>query len=252
MYSGARCRAVRRSVIFDAVMQVEFADFIAGARAARGVAIIIDVFRACTVIARVIAAGANRVIPVAGVDEALALKRSHPDWLLIGERNARPLPGFDAGNSPTELQRLELNGRTIVHTTHAGTQGLVAAGNASHVFTGALVNASSTVRAVLMLAPSLVTLVRMGTNATARCEEDDLCAELLAARLQGNPHDSSSIRQRLRLAPAAAKFFDPAATWAPQGDFELCTAVDSINIAVCLRRTASGAGALESCDAVEI
>ncbi len=34
------------------------------------------------------------------------------------------------------------------------------------------------------------------------------------------------MRERLRAAPAAKKFFDPAATWAPEGDFDLCTDVD--------------------------
>ena len=36
----------------------------------------------------------------------------------------------------------------------------------------------------------------------------------------------SGVRDRLRDAPAAAKFFDPAADWAPETAFELCTAVD--------------------------
>ena len=51
--------------------------------------------------------------------------RGLPGALLTGERRARPLAGFDAGNSPTELAALGLHGRTLVHTTHAGTQGLV-------------------------------------------------------------------------------------------------------------------------------
>ena len=226
-------------------MQIEFADFTAGARDARGVAIVIDVFRACSLIACAIAAGARRVVPVAQIEDALALKRAHPDWHVLGERYARTLPGFDGGNSPTDLLRHDLRGRTLAHTTHAGTQGLTGAVNASHVFTGALVNAEATVRAVRALQPELVTIVRMGQNALARCEEDDLCAELLAAKFAGRPFDVPGVRERLRTAPAAAKFFDPAATWAPEGDFDLCTAVDSIDVAVMMRRGADGLAALE-------
>jgi 2-phosphosulfolactate phosphatase len=118
-------------------MNVTLSDFVSGARAARGVAIVIDVFRACSVVAHALARGATRVVPVAEVTDARELKRRHPDWLLIGERHARKLPGFDAGNSPTELASLELRGRTIVHTTHAGTQGLTAAASAAElVFAG--------------------------------------------------------------------------------------------------------------------
>jgi 2-phosphosulfolactate phosphatase len=108
------------------------------------------------------------------------------------------------------------------------------------VFTGALVNAEATVRAVLALAPQQVTIVRMGQNAVEHCAEDDLCAELLAAKFTGQHFDVAGVRKRLRAAPAAAKFFDPQATWAPEGDFDLCTAVDSLDVAVKLRRGEDG------------
>src|SRR5579864_5916925 len=106
-------------------MQIELLDFVRGAREARGVAVFIDVFRAFSVACYASARGAPRIIPVGEVDEALRLKRAHPDYLAIGERHARRLPGFDCGNSPTELEGLDLSDRAVVHTTHPGTQGLV-------------------------------------------------------------------------------------------------------------------------------
>ena len=245
LYSVARYFARGRSAIVAPLMQIEFADFTAGARDARGVVIVVDVFRACSLIAHAIAAGARRVVPVAEIEDARALKHAHPDWHVIGERYAKPLPGFDGGNSPTELLRHPLAGRTIAHTTHAGTQGLTGALHATHVFTGALVNATATVRVIQELAPPYVTIVRMGQNALKRCTEDDLCADLLAARFSGAAFDVAGVRERLRQAPAAAKFFDPAATWAPEGDFELCTAVDSLDIAVALRHHVGEPPALE-------
>ena len=216
-------------------MRIHRAYLTAGARDAIGVAIVIDVFRACSVMAHVLAAGARRVIPVAGVDEARELKREQPDWLLIGERHARRLPGFDAGNSPTEVLELPLGGATLIHTTHAGTQGLTAADN-RHLFTGAFVNHAATVRAVWALAPDDVTIVAMGHQARERCLEDDLCADLFEARLSGQEMDTRDLAVQLRRAPAAAKFFDPAADWAPEADFACCTALDSIDIAVRRRR----------------
>lgn len=198
-------------------------------------------FRACSLAAHALAAGAARVLPVEGIDEARALKSAHPDRLLVGERHARPLPGFDCGNSPTDLLRLPLAGRTVVHTTHAGTQGLVAASRvARHVFTGAFVNAAATVAAVRALGPAEVTLVAMGHEARERCLEDDLCRDLLHARLVGEPFDVLGLEARLRAAPAAAKFFDPAADWAPEGDFALCAALDALPSAVVLGRSAEG------------
>jgi 2-phosphosulfolactate phosphatase len=222
-------------------MLIQTADFVAGARAARGLAVVIDVFRAFSLAAHAFARGARTVIPVADIADAWELKRQHPDWLLIGERHARPLPGFDCGNSPTELERLELRDRTIIHTTHSGTQGLAAASGADEVITGALVNAAAIVRYIRSRAPATVTLVRMGHEAVERCAEDDLCAQLLQQRLGGEHPNVSDVRQRLRNAASAQKFFDPACDWAPQRDFELCTQVDAFDFVLRLESGAAPA-----------
>jgi len=205
------------------------------------------VFRACSVVAHALAAGAARVIPVEQVEAARALKAEHPDWLLVGERHARRLPGFDCGNSPTEvLAAGPLVGRTLIHTTHAGTQGLSAAArSADAVLTGAFVNAAATVRRVHALGAREVSIVAMGHEAREHCIEDDLCRQLLLARLLRRPFDLGSIAPTLRMAPAAVKFFDPAADWAPEGDFALCSAVDVVDFAVQLRRQPEGFEALE-------
>ena len=141
--------------------------------------VVIDVFRAFSVAAYAFAKGARTIIPVAEIDAAVGLKALYPDALLIGERHARPLPGFDCGNSPTELSRLDLRGRTLIHTTHAGTQGLTNATQADEVITGALVNAGAVIRYIQSRKPERVTIVRMGQDARENCDEDDLCAEIL-------------------------------------------------------------------------
>lgn len=226
-------------------MQLYSSDFVAGAASARGVAIIIDVFRACSLIAHAFAAGAERVVPVAEIELARAMKAADPTALLVGERHARKLPGFDCGNSPTEVLREPLRGRTLIHTTHAGTQGLTAAfAAADRVFTGALVNLSATIAAVRALRPAEVTIVAMGHEARELCVEDDTCREALLAGLRGEPLDTSDWVARLRAAPAAAKFFDPAADWAPIEDFAYCTAVDSIPFAVAMMPGQQGQGEL--------
>lgn len=226
-------------------MRIRSADFVAGAASARGIAIVIDVFRACSVVAHALAAGARCVVPVASIEDAQALKQANPDSLLVGERHARKLPGFDCGNSPSEVLAQDLTGRCLIHTTHAGTQGLTAAfAAAERVFTGAFVNASATVAAVRALAPTEVTVVAMGHEARETCLEDDLCREWLMAALAGEPlpvtgSPMGDLAERLRAAPAADKFFDPAADWAPEADFALCATFDTVPFAVEL--VASGA-----------
>jgi 2-phosphosulfolactate phosphatase len=221
-------------------MQVTLADFVEGARNARGLVVVIDVFRAFSLAAYAFAQGARQIVPVASVDDARALKEAHPEWLLVGERHTRPLPGFDCGNSPTELEKLDLRGRTLIHTTHAGTQGLTAATNAREVVTGALVNAGALVRYIRTRQPGEVTLVRMGHEARERCVEDDFCAEVIRARLLDAAATAPDPAERLRDAPSARKFFDPACDWAPRRDFDLCARLDAFDFV--LRRNTDGEG----------
>lgn len=211
-------------------MKIVVNDFVEGAKAARGITVVIDVFRAFSLAAYAFDAGVSAIYPVADIDEALRLKREQPNRLLLGERFAQPIQGFDGGNSPAQLSRWDLIDREVIHTTHSGTQGLVSAVHADEVLTGALVNASAIVRYIQQRNPVEVTLVRMGYAASERCAEDDLCAELLLARLQGKPYPIDDLTERLRQAPAAAKFFDPNCQgYAPEADFHLCTAVDRFN-----------------------
>ncbi len=229
-------------------MHIEILDFVAGARAARGSTVVIDVFRAFTTACYAVAGGA-RVVPVADIEAAQALGLRHPDWLLAGERGGRDLPGFHFGNSPARIAAAPLAGRTLVHTTHAGTQGLTRAAGADEVLTGSLVNAAAIVRHLRRRAPAIVSIVRMGHEARERSVEDDLCAEILVARLKGLEYDTSGVAARLRAAPAAAKFFDSAATWAPEADFAMCAAVDRFDFVLRLGAPdADGVRALERLD----
>jgi len=227
-------------------VRVEVADFAAGAAGATGIAVVIDVFRAFTTACYASAAGA-RLVPAAGLEAAHALKARHPGWLLMAERHAQPVPGADYGNSPALIERAPIAGRTLVHSTHAGTQGLVAATGAEEVLTGSLVNAGAIVRYLRLRAPAVVTLVRMGLEARSRADEDDACAELIAERLAGRSPPLEGLATRLRAAAGAAKFFDPAAAaYAPARDFELCLAVDRFDFVLRLGAAdAEGVRALE-------
>jgi 2-phosphosulfolactate phosphatase len=227
---------------------VDVLDHVAGARAARGLTVVIDVFRAFATAAYATHGGAARLLPVAEIDAALELRSREPDALLVGERHGRRLPGFDAGNSPTELRALDLRGRTVIHTTHAGTQGLLAAADAEEVVTGSFVNISAVARYIRAVRPQRVSLVRMGHEARERCTEDDLYAESLQRLLADENAQIGQVRQTLRGADAARKFFDPACTWAPLDDFAYCTDVDRFGFVLRLVREPGGVARLERVD----
>ena len=69
---------------------------------------IVDVFRAFTTAAFCVAAGAREIVLVNDHGQALAMKRADPTLFLTGEIDGRPIPGFDIGNSPSAIERLDL------------------------------------------------------------------------------------------------------------------------------------------------
>src|SRR5690606_39001324 len=129
---------------------------------AKGLTVIIDVFRAFSTACYAFAAGAARIIPVAMMDEAFSLKAQHAEYILMGGRNEIKPPGFDYGNSPSQLPEEGLHGKIIVHTTSSGTQGIAAANNASEIITGSFVNAGAIINYILSRKPKDVSLVCMG------------------------------------------------------------------------------------------
>jgi len=203
-------------------MKIEIVDFVAGAQQAQGIAVIIDVFRAFTTACCCYDRGAKNIIAVDDSERALDYRNQYHNCVLLGERFGQRLPGFDFGNSPSEILAEDLRGKTIVHTTHAGTQGLVNAVNADQVLTGAFVNARATAEFILKQQPKLVTLVRMGLNANEQSDEDCMYADYLQTLLSGKPVDELMLAGELKKSPYAARFFDDAQPWSPEADFECC------------------------------
>ena len=104
--------------------------------------------RAFTTAAYAFGVGATAIYLVATVEQALAFKAAHPDVLAMGEDRGRRPEGFDFPNSPAAVSRADLDGRTLVQRTSAGTQGVVAAVDATRLWAASLVCASATARAV--------------------------------------------------------------------------------------------------------
>ncbi|MFM8633781.1 MAG: 2-phosphosulfolactate phosphatase [Planctomycetia bacterium] len=109
---------------------------------AGGIAVVIDVLRASTTIITALANGAARIRPVRTIGEARGLATAG-DLLLGGEREGRPIEGFDLGNSPLEYSRHRIEGRDIVITTTNGTAAIHACDGSTELLIGAVVNRSA-------------------------------------------------------------------------------------------------------------
>jgi len=204
-------------------MIIEILEFIGGAKKAGGVTVVIDVFRAFSVACYAFDAGAVRIIATSEVHNAFELKKSYKNCVLTGERDEKRIEGFDLGNSPTEIIKTSLEGKTVIQTTTAGTNGLISAVSADILMTGSIVNADAVTRYIKALNPEKVSLVAMGYRGTHTAEEDIICAEMIKSGLEGKDAYFDDRINNLRHS-TGKRFFDPAnLDFSPPTDFFLCT-----------------------------
>lgn len=206
-----------------------------------GIAVIIDVFRAFTVEPYIISNGAQKLIPVGNKEIAYDLKEKNNEYILIGERNGIKLPGFDYGNSPSQIENVDFSNKIVIHTTSCGTQGIVKAVNADEIITGSFVNASAIVKYIKQNGykdVSLVSLARLGEEPFS---EDQLFAEYIKALLENNALDNFDKKIAELKNTSGAKFFDKTKQDIfPEKDFYLCTEINKFNFVLKVNSETNG------------
>lgn len=216
-------------------MRVERRSGLAAAADARGTLVVIDVLRAFTTAAYAFARGAQEIELVGTLEEAFARRAEDPGVLLVGEVDGRPVEGFDFGNSPPALFAAELAGRRLVLRSTAGTQGVVFGVNAQTILLGSLVVARATERLARAIGAD-TTLLAMGSPKGGRGDEDEVCAELLEARLAGRELDLAEVRRRVRESRAGQKALDPAVEWITPEDLAFAEAIDRFDFGMRVAR----------------
>src|ERR1051326_2719395 len=214
-------------------MKVVIDSLVEGAGRATGVVAVIDVFRAFTSAAVVLANGASHIVMVRSVEEALELRQAGLGQFCIGEVGGRAPKGFDFGNSPFEIASVDFQGKTVIQRTSAGTQGIVlASSRAERLYAASLVTADATARVILMGSPETVTLVAMGSEGIRRTDEDEVCAMHLRNRLEGRPGDPDAVRRLILAGGEAPRFHDPTRPYLHSQDVDIALDVDRFDFAV--------------------
>ena len=217
-------------------MEIVIDSLLEGARRARGVVIIVDVFRAYTTAAVALSRGARKIVLVAEVEEALALRRDGVGELCMGEVGGMRPEGFDFNNSPSQLSRADVEGKTIIQSTRAGTVGMNAAEGAEQLYGGSFAVASATAEAVGRLDPELVTIVAMGSEGRVRTDEDEQCALFLRNLLLGVTPGYDSVRALVLAGREARKYGNPATPHFPSEDRDMAMTIDSHAFAIRVTR----------------
>ncbi|MDA3929652.1 MAG: 2-phosphosulfolactate phosphatase [Prolixibacteraceae bacterium] len=226
-------------------MKIKQLDLLDGAREAEGTTVIIDVFRAFSVECYLIANGAQRVYPVGSIEQAYAMKQLNPNFILIGERHEKKCEGFDFGNSPTHILNENFTGKTIVHTTSSGTQGIALATNASEILTGSFVNAKAIANYISYTNPNKVSLVAMGYEGLRNSQEDDFCGQYIENELQGKATSFEQMVEILRTGDGA-RLLDPKnIDHSPASDFDLCLALNKFDFILRIKKDKQNRNYLE-------
>lgn len=222
-------------------MNIEIFHLIEGAKQADGLAVIIDVFRAFSMECWLHALGAKEIRPVGSVEETFAWKQKDPDCILVGERHGRRIDGCDLGNSPSSIDPDLIRGKRIIHTTSAGTQGIVNAVHAVEIITGSFVNAKAIADYIRNKSPDKVSLVCMGKEGLAQAEEDELCAVYLKALLTGKEMPDIDNRLKALRTGGGKHFFDPSLREVfPEKDFWMCIERDRFDFVLQVRQDRDG------------
>jgi 2-phosphosulfolactate phosphatase len=201
-----------------------------------GFTIVVDVLRAFSVAYFIDAAGPDAYLVVDSVEEAFSLRRELGNALLVGERGGVKIPGFDFGNSPTELLGQDFRGRIVVHTTTAGTKGLVAQKPENEVVVGSFLNAGALIEHIESRRLERVNIYCTAPAGVVFGEEDYVFADYLARRLLGDDVDFPALVERLR-AGTGRGFREGG--FAPYSDFVHCMELDRFSV-ILRRKAASG------------
>ncbi len=161
--------------------------------------VVIDVLRAFTTAAYAFSQGAKKIITVSTLEEAFALKQKHPEYLLIGEMQAKKVPGFDFGNSPAEIKTADLKGCTLVQRTSSGTQGIAKSLPSKKILVSSFVVAEATLQRLMQLNPSQVSFLITGRSSG---DEDLALADYLGEKIQKQESiDPQPFLQRVMSSP---------------------------------------------------
>ncbi len=223
-------------------MQIQILQMIEGAKKATGLTVIIDVFRAFSLECYLFDRGVQKIIAVGELEEAYRLKEEDSSRILIGERKGRICEGCDYGNSPSQTVKGDFAGKTVIHTSGAGTQGIANATQAEELITGSLVNARAVAEYIKKRNPEQVSLVCMGKRGIAEAAEDTLCAEYIRSLLLNRSFDIKE--KALQLKEKAGKhFFDPELQDVfPEQDFWMSIDADRFDFVLGVQRDEVGNG----------
>ncbi|WP_373528406.1 2-phosphosulfolactate phosphatase family protein [Nostoc sp.] len=147
-------------------------------------AIAVDVLRATSTIATVLAAGGEAVQVFSDLEQLIEVSEKWPPEkrLRAGERGGAKVAGFELGNSPLDCTRELVEGRRLFISTTNGTRALQRVQDSPNVIAAALINRAAVVQFLKEKQPETVWIVGSGWEGSYSLE-DTVCAGAIAHSL---------------------------------------------------------------------
>lgn len=147
-------------------------------------AIAVDVLRATSTMATVLAAGGEAIQVFSDLEKLMHVSES---WLpekrlRAGERGGGKVPGFELGNSPLDCTKEVVQGRRLFISTTNGTRALQRIQDAATVITAAFINRAAVVKYLIDKQPETVWIVGSGWEGSYSLE-DTACAGAIAQQI---------------------------------------------------------------------
>ncbi len=185
--------------------------------------IVVDVIRAFTSAHVAFTQGVRQIYLVDSISTGLALKSRHPEFILAGESNGLPIPGFDLSNSPFQFSRCNFRDKTLILKTTHGTEAALHAFRNLPVFVVGFINAKKTadwIRTMDTLTP-LSNITIIASHPTS--DEDLACAEYIRGYLTDHqPLTAEEVTGRIHMSACAKKFHDPSQAEFDARDLDMC------------------------------
>lgn len=141
------------------------ADDIVESKIENKIVVIIDIFRATSVIVTALNNGCKEVLPFLTIEETLenAKRFNRQDYILGGERRAVKIEGFDLSNSPLEYAEDIVKNKHVLMTTTNGTRTLTKSTSAKRILIAAMINARAVAKKLIEINEDVM-IINAGTN----------------------------------------------------------------------------------------
>ncbi len=144
---------------------------------------VIDVLRASSAICAAFMNGAEKLIPVGEVEEAIRFKKE--GYLVAAERDGFVLPFADFGNSPFNFTPERVQHHTIAYSTTNGTQAIRKASECHKATVAAFINISAVCKYLVSFKRDIILFCAGWKNRFSL--EDTILAGAMVERIMENP-----------------------------------------------------------------